>query len=194
LTCTACHSEHHGSDFRPNFVANVACTGCHQTGSKFVSPITGKALLTPHGGTFGYPVTNGRWSWGGIAQAEWERKELPGSTSQFSLKEQFHLVHVAGRQQGRSNCTDCHVVGFEGGDLTKGVRESCASCHGTPAAQAGMQTTSAGIGFIERAKTLMGKTKASGPLCVSCHSQHGEDKNLRASLRRMEKKIMSTEE
>ena len=187
LTCTACHSEHHGRDFRPAMVANVACTGCHRDGSGFISPLSSQPLKTPHGGTFGYPVTDGRWTWAGIAQAEWERKDLPGSTSQFSLKEQFHLVHVGGRQQGRTNCTDCHVAGFESAVLTQGVRESCANCHGVRATLAEFQASNARLAFGERTKSLMGKTQASGPLCVSCHSQHGEEKDLRASLRRMEK-------
>jgi len=188
LTCVACHSEHHGRDFRPALVANVACTGCHSDGSGYVSPLSGQLLKSPHGGsTFGYPVTDGRWSWGGISQAEWQRKELSGATSQYSLKEQFHLIHVAGRQQGRSNCTDCHTAGFEGEDLKKGVRESCAACHGVNATTAEAQATNARLGFAERALNLMGRAKVNGPLCVSCHSQHGEEKELRASLRRMER-------
>jgi hypothetical protein len=187
LTCTACHSEHHGRDFRPSAVANVACTGCHRDGSGVVSPLSGKSLKTPHGGVFGYPVTDGRWAWGGISQAEWERKDLPGATSQFSLKEQFHLVHVGGRRQGRSNCTDCHTAGFEGSALTQGVRESCANCHGNSATPAQMQASYARLAFAQRARTLMGFVQPDGPLCVSCHSQHGEEKELRASLRRMEK-------
>jgi hypothetical protein len=190
LTCVACHSEHHGRDFRPALVANVACTGCHSDGSGYVSPLTGQPLKTPHGGTFGYPVTDGRWAWGGISQTEWQRKELAGATSQYSLKEQFHLLHVAGRQRGRSNCTDCHVMGFEGEALTQGVRESCASCHGVNATAADAQATNARLGFADRAQNQLGNVQANragGPLCVSCHSQHGEEKDLRASLRRMER-------
>ncbi len=187
LTCVACHSEHHGREFRPSLVANVACTGCHSDGAGYVSPITGKPLKTPHGGTFGYPVTNGRWSWGGISQAEWQRKELPGATSQFSLKEQFHLIHVTGRQRGRSNCTDCHTAGFEGDAVTRGVRESCSECHGVAAPAAAAQTTNARLGFGDRAGIRMSAARADGPLCVSCHSQHGEEKDLRMSLRRMVK-------
>jgi hypothetical protein len=109
LTCMACHTEHQGRGFRPALVANVACTRCHRDGSGVISALSGKQLTTPHGGTFGYPVIDGRWVWSGITQAEWERKDLPGSVTQFDLKEQFHLVHVGGRQQGRSLCTDCHV-------------------------------------------------------------------------------------
>jgi FHA domain-containing protein/cytochrome c3-like protein len=186
LTCTFCHSEHHGEDFRPAFVANVACTGCHRDGSGFISPETNKPLKTPHGGTFGYPVNNeGKWTWGGISQAEWARKDLPGLSSSFSLKEQFHLVHTGGRQQGRNICTDCHTAGFEGDNVKQGVREACATCHGTRAPQAETQLLNAQLGFAERAMRFMGNAKNTGPLCVSCHSQHGEEKELRASLRRM---------
>jgi pSer/pThr/pTyr-binding forkhead associated (FHA) protein len=188
LTCVACHSEHHGRDFRPALVANAACVGCHSDGSGYISPLSGQPLKSPHGGgSFGYPVTNGVWSWDGVSPQEWQRRELRGATSQFSQKEQFHLIHLAGRQQGRSNCTDCHVAGFEGDALTQGVRESCAACHGLSAAAAEAQATSARRGFAQRAQGPMGGARPNGPLCVSCHSQHGEEKDLRASLRRMER-------
>lgn len=188
LTCVACHSEHHGRDFRPALVANVACIGCHRDGSGYVSPLTNKELKSPHGGTFGYPVNDGRWTWTGISQNEWTRKELAGLTSQFTVKEQFHLIHVAGRQQGRSNCTDCHVAGFEGAALTEGVRESCAACHGLEPAEAGEQNENARSFFADKGKQMMNSLQGGGPLCVSCHSQHGEEKELRASLRRMKDK------
>jgi hypothetical protein len=187
LTCLACHSEHHGRDFRPALVANLACTSCHRDGSNVISPLDGKPLKTPHGNSFGYPVVNAQWLWKGISQPEWERKQLPGSTSQFSLKEQFHLVHIGGRQLGRSNCTDCHTAGFEGDALRQGVRESCANCHGIGTTQASVQASNAAFVYADLGKNRAGGAPAGGPLCVSCHSQHGEEKELRASLRRMEK-------
>lgn len=185
LTCVACHSEHLGREFRPALVANVACTSCHRDGSGYISPLNNQELKSPHGGTFGYPVTDGRWTWRGISQPEWTRKELPGTTTQFNPKEQFHMVHVAGRQQGRSNCTDCHVAGFVGDALTQGVRESCANCHGVDPLSAESQNESAKSFFADRGKQFLSNTQAGGPLCASCHSQHGEEKELRASLRRM---------
>src|SRR5262245_1490205 len=185
LSCTACHTEHNGRDFRPAFVANIACTGCHRDGSGFISPLNKQPLKTPHGGTLGYPVTDdGRWNWAGISPAEWARKQLPGQTLQFTPKEQFHLIHTAGRQQGRLNCTDCHTSGFEGEAVRQGVRDACVACHGVNPTQAGAQISNANLGFSERAKNLMGNTRAGGPLCISCHTQHGEEKELRASLRR----------
>src|SRR5262245_36878957 len=187
LTCVDCHSEHRGRDFRPALVANVACAGCHRDGGGFVSPLDGRMLKTPHGGTFGYPVINGRWTWNGVSQAEWQRKELPAVVSQFGLKEQFHLIHVAGRQGGRSDCADCHRAGFEGDAVTKGVRESCADCHGTDDTAARAQADNARLILADKGANRSGSVRPGAPLCVSCHSQHGEEKDLRMSLRRMER-------
>ncbi|HEU0173408.1 MAG TPA: FHA domain-containing protein [Blastocatellia bacterium] len=187
LTCVDCHSEHRGRGFRPRLVANVNCTRCHRDGSEYKSPLTGKLLKTPHGGVTGYPVIDGRWLWAGISQAEWQRKELPGATSQYSLKEQFHLIHLGGNVKGRCNCTDCHKAGFEGAAVTQGVRESCVACHGATEAAAEAQTASARRGFADRAMNLTVGARANDPQCVSCHAQHGEEKQLRASLRRMER-------
>lgn len=77
LTCVACHSEHHGRDFRPALVANVACTGCHRDGSGYVSPINGQPLKTPHGGSFGYPVTDGRWLWEAFRRRNGSARSCP---------------------------------------------------------------------------------------------------------------------
>ncbi|HMV48465.1 MAG TPA: FHA domain-containing protein [Blastocatellia bacterium] len=183
LSCLACHAEHHGRNFQPGLVANVACVGCHRDGSGVVSALTGKPIGTPHGGSFGYPVTDGRWTWTGITQAQWASKQLPGATSQFSMKDQFHLIHLSGRQQGRSNCTDCHTAGFEGAAITEGVRESCAACHGNDPADAAAQNANARPFFAEQGRTLKGSVQPAGPLCVSCHAQHGEEKESVASRR-----------
>jgi hypothetical protein len=150
-----------------------------------ISTLTGKPLKSPHGGGFGYPVTDGRWTWTGITQPEWARKQLPGATSQFSMKEQFHLIHVSGRQQGRTNCTDCHTAGFEGAAITQGVRESCATCHGIDPAEASAQNANARPFFADQGGRLTGSVQSNGPLCVSCHAQHGEEKESVASLRRI---------
>ena len=186
LTCVDCHSEHHGREFRPRLVANVACVGCHRDGSERKS-LKGEPLKTPHSGVTGYPVIDGRWMWGGITQPRWQSKGLLGATSQYSLKEQFHLIHVAGSQRGRANCTDCHKAGFEGAAATEGVRGSCAACHGATEAAAAAQTASARAGLAERALNAMAGARPNDPQCASCHAQHGEEKELRASLRRMER-------
>src|SRR5262249_23489618 len=150
-------------------VANVACAGCHTDGSGYKSPVSGKMLKTPHGGTFGYPVTDGRWLWGGISQKEWQSKELPGATSQYSLKEQFHLIRGGGRQMGRANCRDGNKAGLEGAAGTQGVRESGGGCPGATEAAAAAQTATARGGFAERAMGPMAAARPNAPQCVSCH-------------------------
>ena len=162
LACTACHTEHQGRDFSPAQVASNGCVACHHDGA--VSH--GKQLRTPHGGTLGYPLTNGSWSWAGVTQAAWQRKGLPRAATHYDLSEQFHLVHLAGLRQGRANCSDCHTAGFEGDAVRQGVRESCATCHSV--------------------SYQVANTKEAGAGCVACHAQHGEDKELRASRRRIE--------
>jgi cytochrome c553 len=67
------------------------------------------------------------------------------------------------------------------------VRESCVACHGATEAAASAQTASARAGFSERAMNVTAGARANDPQCVSCHAQHGEEKQLRASLRRMER-------
>jgi pSer/pThr/pTyr-binding forkhead associated (FHA) protein len=187
MTCISCHTEHQGRDFRPAVVANLACVECHREGSTFIAPTTGKPLGTPHGGTFGYPVENGDWKWAGISPSDWSRKKLPGEVSGYSVKEQFHLVHIAGHdQQGRTNCTDCHTAGFEPASILVGVKESCASCHGVSTAQATEQATAKKM--TEGGPHSAGASAiAGGANCVTCHSQHGEERNLRASIRRIGK-------
>lgn len=162
LVCTDCHIEHRGRDFRPALVASTGCMSCHHDGA--VSH--GKQLRTPHGGTLGYPVSNGKWEWAGVTEAEWQRKGLRGLARNHDLMEQFHLVHIAGRREGRANCSDCHNAGFEGDAVRQGVRELCATCHAVNYEAA--------------------STKEAGPGCVVCHAQHGEEKGLKASLRRLE--------
>jgi hypothetical protein len=104
--------------------------------------------------------------WAGVTQEEWKRKGLRGSKTPYNLMEQFHLIHVAGRRQGRSKCSDCHTAGYEGEAVRKGVRESCVNCHAV--------------------NYEVGSAREAGTGCVVCHAQHGEEKGLKASLRRLE--------
>ncbi|MBX3279724.1 MAG: cytochrome c3 family protein [Acidobacteria bacterium] len=188
MTCASCHTEHQGRDFRPALVANLACVECHSDASRYVSPLSGKKLGTPHGNSFGYPIEGGRWTWPGVAASHWERKELPGAASDYSVKDQFHLVHIAGHQQrGLTNCSDCHTQGFEGDKVSVGVRESCSACHGMTPAMAAEQSATIQMA-TDRPPTAAGvELNVGTPYCVSCHAQHGEGKNLRATFRQIGK-------
>lgn len=187
MTCMSCHSEHQGREFRPALVANLACVECHSDASTYVSPLSGKKLGMPHGGTFGYPVEGGQWKWAGISASDWGRKKLPGSPAEYSVKDQFHLVHIAGHGQGNTNCSDCHTAGFEGQNVSMGVKESCASCHGMTPTLAADQATTVGMATDRAPSSTTAALNIGTPYCVSCHAQHGEEKNLRASFRRIGK-------
>ena len=160
LTCTECHDEHKGRGFSPSAVANDRCTSCHRDG--VVS--NGKSLHTAHGGVLGYPIANGNWQWTNVNQSRWQSMGLPGNSSAFSPKDQFHLIHTAGRERGRAKCSDCHTGGFDGDAVRTGLRESCANCHTVDYKTAGTNGAIAG--------------------CIGCHSQHGEEKELKASFNR----------
>jgi hypothetical protein len=179
LTCLSCHAEHHGHGFRPKLLADASCTSCHRDGSGITSAASGKALSTPHGGTFGYPVEAGIWVWGGLTEREWERKGLPGTPGIYAPKEQFHLIHVAGGSSGRSLCSDCHRAGFDRESVALGVRAACADCHGMDAQTARAIRENSAIA----SRGPMTGSSANGPRCVSCHAQHGAERNRRSSRR-----------
>src|SRR5581483_10631438 len=150
-----------GRGFSPSAVANDRCTSCHRDGA--VS--NGKILHTPHGGTLGYPVANGNWTWTGVTQSQWVNKKLSGKASDFSPKDQFHLIHIAGNadQRGQTKCGDCHTAGFDPSNIKTGVQDSCAQCH------------------TVNYKVSSSNSAVAG--CIGCHAQHGEQKEFKASTR-----------
>ncbi len=159
LGCVSCHGEHLGASFQPARIGVAMCVSCHNNAYQF----KGKRLGAPHGGGVGYPVESGRWMWAGITEESWKRRQLPDTASKYSPAEQFHMLHVAGRFEGRTNCTDCHTAGLHTqAGLRESPRNSCAACHSTT-----FDVTGAVV----------------GPNCTSCHVQHGQDKDLIATLR-----------
>lgn len=171
LTCRACHAEHRGSAWQPAAVANAVCTHCHQPER---SAAAGPAANSPHRVAVRYPVKNGFWSWEGLSQAEWQRRNLPRHTADYNLREQFHMLHAEGRAQGRAQCGDCHLGGTQGKQLWHNVRESCAQCHRLHPELA-----------AELAQMAAANTLQQGHVrCVACHAQHGAEKDLRASTRK----------
>jgi predicted CXXCH cytochrome family protein len=153
LPCTTCHSEHRGAQYNLLMVANTLCTNCHQQ---------------MHGKAVAYPVNmRGVWSWDGLSQAAWQQHQLPGQTADYTLREQFHMLHGEGRAEGRTRCTDCHLAGAPPQTIKQNVRESCAQCH----------TLRAGSQFI-KPSGAQGMT-----LCIACHAQHGTERDAKASAR-----------
>ena len=172
IGCTQCHAEHRGVQFSAISGALLSCAECHTDSNKTF--YNGKKVSTPHGGTFGYPVVDGRWKWTGIDEQEMTaRKEtlklerLPSDNEDQWRSKQFHAVHlyrvraIAGlpaNKEGELSCSSCHAT-REPIDLTT-PRTTCAKCHnGEPDPRAGRQVIA-----------------ADKPNCTSCHIQHVKDK------------------
>lgn len=180
IGCTACHVEHQGTEYRPAVASLQTCTTCHDDSNK--KTYNGRTVHTPHRGTFGYPVVEGRWEWEGLTRDEWEQKpeELKRSADKLAeaLKRapnaggrdandvrrsaEFHTIHIyrvkapAGfesNKEGEMSCGSCHQR-FAPIDREM-PRTTCATCHNGDRG-----------GKFE---TLLGADKAN---CISCHVQH----------------------
>jgi hypothetical protein len=184
--CVSCHTEHRGADFRPgvapfnaSFQAGVAtdrtCAGCHNDNNQKL--YNGRAVHTPHGGTFGYPVVNGQWKWKGLEEDEWQQKpeavrkvmaNWPNATDNERRSAQFHALHIyrvrttgniGGNASGELSCSSCHKS--YGATLDRETpRTTCAACHN------GRTDTQTGRVLLS----------ADTPNCTSCHVQHVRDK------------------
>ena len=139
IGCVACHAEHRGVDFKPGETALATCTECHSDGNK--QSYNGRRLGTPHGGTFGYPVVKGEWTWKGLDNDEWASKQISVSRlatdgEQEWRSKQFHSLHVQrvrvigglkGNSEGELSCSSCHKS-FNPLDRET-PRTTCAVCH-----------------------------------------------------------------
>jgi pSer/pThr/pTyr-binding forkhead associated (FHA) protein len=167
--CVSCHAEHQGTEFRPAEAALLTCTECHNDANK--NSYNGRKVSTPHGGTFGYPVVNGKWNWKGLNDSEWALKQiavarLPSDTDENWRSKQFHALHVqrvragglAGNPEGELSCSSCHKSSNPIDRETP--RTTCGTCHN---------------GRLELGtnRVLIAKDK---PNCTSCHVQHVRDK------------------
>ncbi|HEY6334192.1 MAG TPA: NAD(P)-binding domain-containing protein [Blastocatellia bacterium] len=162
MGCVTCHAEHRGSDVRAGLVAYNICSSCHNGAYTIkAGENAGKLLPVPHGGSVGYPVTDGVWTWKGLSQQEWSRRGLPLAATQ-PVKDQFHIVHQTGRMQNRMNCTDCHTAGTpDPNRIDNSPRAECAKCHALALGTGGAVRLAAD--------------------CGTCHQQHNESEDT-ASL------------
>jgi hypothetical protein len=185
IGCTACHAEHRGRDFRasiaplsadfqPRVAREETCAGCHSDANR--KTYNGRSVHTPHGGTFGYPVVNGQWTWKGLSDAELqaEPEQLQKLLSSIKAKSEeerrsveFHALHVQrvraasgmkGNDAGELTCSSCHKSLGASLDRTT-PRTTCSACHG---------------GFTDE-RTGRAIIPANAPNCVSCHTQHTSD-------------------
>jgi len=169
ITCTVCHKEHQGADFDMTASAIAACASCHNDDNK--RTYNGKGVRTAHGGSYGYPVTDGVWKWKGVyrevadAIPEINASATGDKDEQARVSRQFHTIHVGrlnvpagtkGDKRGLVSCSTCHKS-FDPIDRET-PRQTCAVCH----------TTAADPANSER-DTRFG---ASASNCISCHVQH----------------------
>jgi pSer/pThr/pTyr-binding forkhead associated (FHA) protein len=167
--CVSCHAEHRGVEFKAAEAALLTCTECHHDANK--NSYNGRKVATPHGGTLGYPVANGKWKWKGLNDGEWTLKQiavqrLASDTDETWRSKQFHALHVQrvranglkGNPEGELSCSSCHKT-FNPIDR-ESPRTTCGNCHN---------------GRLELGtnRVLIAKDK---PNCTSCHIQHVKDK------------------
>jgi hypothetical protein len=190
ITCTTCHSEHRGENFKSVTAAFDSCTKCHNNDNKRL--YNGKSVHTPHGGTYGYPVINGVWIWKGLGEEELNAKpEMaallkknrvnPGDPQQQQRNAQFHAIHlhrvrlvagVTGVEDVDAlnqvmSCSSCHKTGYTGANVDRtSPRTTCAKCHNAQIFEGASATT-----------------KSETPSCTSCHVQHVKDIHWASSLR-----------
>ena len=168
VTCTVCHKEHQGANFDLKATAIQSCSQCHNDNNN--EAYNGRKVATPHGGTYGYPVTTGVWKWKGvyreIAQAipEINSSATGDRDDQARLSRYFHTIHVArltvpegikGDSRGLVSCSTCHES-FDPIDRNT-PKQTCAACHTTSPAAA------------DRDTRFPSNSSAN---CISCHVQH----------------------
>ncbi len=181
IGCNDCHVEHQGTKFRPNIASLQTCTACHDDANK--KTYEGRAVHTPHGGTYGYPVVDGMWTWMGLADEEWAQKSAalrkieqtvrtsllvgPGSENRspddLRRSAEFHALHIhrvkavegiaGANKEGEMSCSSCHK-GFTPPDRET-PRTTCALCHNG-----------------DRGGKFENVLRADRPNCISCHVQH----------------------
>jgi hypothetical protein len=176
LGCIDCHSEHRRKVGGPMQAALNSCTKCHS--DKNMKSYNGKTVGTPHGGTLGYPVVNGKWQWKGLDAEELATRpkiaalRLPGDSEQIWRTKQFHALHV---YQVKATGG---VVGVSGPEANSPPVLSCSSCHRSlgPLDRESPKQTCAQChsGLIDPSGRA--SIAAGAPNCVSCHVQHIKDK------------------
>jgi hypothetical protein len=179
IGCTSCHAEHQGAEFRPAEAALNMCAKCHSDDNQTL--YRGRRVFTPHKGTVGYPVVNGKWTWKGLSDEEWRqrpdaekealkraRERLTNETDDKWRSRQFHTLHVhrvlvrgvgleGGNTDGELSCSSCHKTSDPIDRETPAT--TCARCHNGNNGQVDVQGQ----------RTLIAD---NAPNCSSCHVQH----------------------
>lgn len=167
VTCTMCHKEHQGADFKMAATAIQSCAECHNDNNP--KTYNGKAVRTAHDGSYGYPIIDGVWKWKGVyrevadAIPEISSSATGDKDEQAKLSRHFHTIHVGrlkaangvkGDTRGLVSCSTCHNS-FDPIDRTT-PKQTCAACHTTA------------VDAADRDQRF-GTVPAN---CISCHVQH----------------------
>ncbi len=167
ITCTTCHLEHQGENFDSKKYALESCSNCHNDNNR--KSYNGRTVRTAHGGSFGYPVENGNWTWTGLHTeiAEAMLAEIMRNSKSENARpgpnEQFHAVHMLQLRaegimktdaKGAVSCTSCHNS-FDPIDRAT-PRQTCGHCHN-------------GMTDRQTGEVIIPQNQAN---CVSCHVQH----------------------
>jgi len=186
LTCTSCHNEHRGKDFRPIKEALQGCAKCHRDAHK--KTYNGTDAPTPGGATYGYPVLNGVWIWKGLDAEELKQKpeltkfladnRLHESDPQEWRNAQFHGLHFHRVKV---------VAGIEGSEAEDGSGKvlSCSSCHKSVGAKVDRELPRKTCPLCHNTKTFSEASLLPGPAepsCTSCHVQHVRDTHWSSNL------------
>ena len=183
ITCTVCHTEHKGEQFRPMTASLEACAACHNDKNKKL--YNGKSVHTPHGGTLGYPVVGGVWKWKGLDEEELRLKpevlkqRRPNDTEQQWRNKQFHALHLYRIRSAEG------IAGIKLDDAPGNTKVlSCSSCHKSfvPIDRATPRTTCISCHNNQIFEPNVRLVNAGSPSCTSCHIQHIKDAHWRPKL------------
>ena len=177
--CTSCHVEHQGTEYRPSVASLQTCTTCHNDANTHA--YNGRRVGTPHGGTVGYPVRDGRWVWAGLDPEAWGQK--PAEVREMVARVEAGLAQSAPgerdpadiRRSAEFHALHLHRVKAAPGLVANADGElSCSTCHQTfsPFDRQTPQTTCAACHNGDRGGKFERVLAADQPNCISCHVQH----------------------
>ena len=179
--CADCHVEHQDAEFRQAVASLQTCTNCHDDANR--KTYNGRPVHTPHGGTYGYPVAGGVWSWPGLPDEEWRQKspQVRGLVEGVRVRlasgsdpkgrdpvaaqrsAEFHALHLnrvravegLASHEGEISCSSCHK-NFRPIDRET-PRRTCGVCHNG-----------------DRGGKFEKVLAPERPNCISCHVQHAQ--------------------
>jgi hypothetical protein len=182
IGCTSCHVEHQGTEFRPSVASLQTCNNCHNDANALT--YNGRRVGTPHGGTIGYPVADGRWVWNGLTRDEWERKspEVRQVVMRLDAGTAGGAGGVGGSPVGDDarRSAEFHALHMHRVRLVDGLQGnvagemSCSTCHTsfTPIDRETPRTTCGSCHNGDRGGKFERVLASDQPNCISCHTQH----------------------